>query len=141
MSDDIVKVLLESLTEDQKQKLVMALLQKNTEEGAPALQEIIKDEISGTEPTVNEDFTVIRNQGLDQQRKQPVRARKNEWVDMGENKDESFDAEKFEKMGRVKRRGKPRKKKIECHVCGKQFTINENLVFGEYVRCNRCTGK
>ena len=49
--------------------------------------------------------------------------------------------EKFEKTRTPRRRGKPTKKEVECHICGKVFSMNANLVYGEYVRCNRCTGR
>lgn len=90
--------------------------------------------------TVNPDFTVIRNDNVNKG-KTPVRARKNEWEDHGEFKDDEFDYQKFEKMKTPRKRQRPNQRTVECHVCGKSFTINENLIYGEYIRCNRCTGR
>ena len=70
-----------------------------------------------------------------------MKARKNSWSDVGEFRDEDVDYEKFEKTRTPRRRGKPKKREVECHVCGKMFSVNENMVFGEYMRCNRCTGR
>ena len=142
MSDDLVKTLLESLTDEQKAQLVQGLLKSNQNNEVPTLKIEIEETVSSTPPRrrVNEDFTVKRDDNLDN-RKTPVRARKSEWVDDGEARDSSFDYAKFEKMKTPRRRGKPKKRDVECHVCGRTFTMNEGLIYGEYVRCNRCTGR
>lgn len=46
-------------------------------------------------------------------------------------------------VGGLAARNRPTPKivEMECHVCHKKFTINENIVYGEFVRCNRCSGK
>ena len=139
MSDDIIQKLLESLTPDQKANLIDSLLSSNVKSDEPETKE---ESVSSKPQTkVNEDFTVTRDNELSRG-KTPVRARRNQWVDDGEDRDPDFDPVKFEKMGRTARnRGKAKKKNVECHVCGKTFSINENLVYGEYMRCNRCTGR
>ena len=138
MSDDIVKALLNSLTPEQKNDLVQSLLNSNvkSDEVTPQDKEVSQ------ESNVKEDFTVTRSEDFLEKRKTVVRARKNQWVDDGEDRDPDFDPAKFERMGRTSRnRGKAKKKTIECHVCGKTFSINANLVHGEYIRCNKCTGR
>jgi DNA-directed RNA polymerase subunit RPC12/RpoP len=142
MSDDLVKTLLESLTDEQKAQLVQGLLKSNQNNEVPTLKIEIEETVSSTPPRrrVNEDFTVKRDENLDN-RKTPVRARKNDWVDDGEARDANFDYAKFEKMKTPRQRGKPKKRDVECHVCGRTFTMNEGLIYGEYVRCNRCTGR
>lgn len=91
---------------------------------------------------VNEDFTVVRNEDSLDKRKIPVRAKKNQWMDTGEDRDPDFDPVKFERMGKTARnRERVKKQTVECHVCGRDFQINPNLVYGEFIRCNRCTGK
>ena len=140
MSDAIVKALLDALTPEQKQALVNSLIgDRQVEKQEEPKQE---ETVSSTPPRrrVNEDFTVQRDENLDN-RKTPVRARKSEWVDDGEAKDTNFDYAKFEKMKTPRRRGKPKKRTVECHVCGRAFTMNEGLIYGEYIRCNRCTGR
>ena len=141
MSDDIVKTLLESLTQEQKDELVQSLLNSNVKSDEPQTAPHNKEEKKEETPTtrVKEDFTVVNNNL--EQRKSVVKARKNNWVDEGEFRDDEVDYEKFEKMKTPRRRGKPKKKQVECHVCGKTFAINESLIYGEFVRCNRCTGR
>jgi len=142
MSDQIVKALLESLTPEQKEELIKGLLNSNVKGDAPQLASentVPESELNKSE--VNEDFTMNRSAVNNKKRKTPVKARKNKWTDSGESRDEGYDPSKFEKMGRTKRRAKHKRKEIECHVCGKSFAINENLVFGEFIRCNRCTGR
>lgn len=91
---------------------------------------------------VNEDFTVTPNEQFLEKRKTQVRAKKNEWEDTGEDRDPDFDPIKFEKMGKTSRsRSKIQKRNVECHICGRTFEINSNLVYGEFIRCNRCTGR
>jgi DNA-directed RNA polymerase subunit RPC12/RpoP len=138
MSDDIVKALLNSLTPEQKNDLVQSLLNSNvkSDEVTPQDKEVSQ------ESNVKEDFTVTRSEDFLEKRKTVVRARKNQWIDDGEDRDPDFDPAKFERMGRTSRnRGKAKKKTIECHVCGKTFSINASLVHGEYIRCNKCTGR
>lgn len=140
MSDDLVKKLLESLTPDQKASLVDSLLNDNVKRDVPE----VKEEAPPSNPSsnVNEDFTVTRGDDFLEKRKTPVRASKNQWVDNGEDRDPDFDPVKFERMGKTSRnRGKAKKRTLECHVCGKTFSMNANLVHGEYIRCNRCTGR
>ncbi len=139
MSDDIVKTLLESLTDEQKAQLVQGLLKSNENEEVP----VLKEEAVSSKPrsNVTEDFKVVKNDKLEK-RKTPVRAKKNQWVDEGEDRDPDFDPAKFERMGRASRnRGKVKKRTVECHVCGRDFQVNPALVHGEYFRCNRCTGR
>lgn len=139
MSNDIVKTLLESLTDEQKAQLVQGLLKSNENEEVP----VLKEEAVSSKPrsNVTEDFKVVKNDKLEK-RKTPVRAKKNQWVDEGEDRDPDFDPAKFERMGRASRnRGKVKKRTVECHVCGRDFQVNPALVHGEYFRCNRCTGR
>lgn len=146
MSDELVKALLDTMTAEQKSellnKLMNSLAPPNQEQPKEETKEKTEEAVSSTPPRrrVSEDFTVKRDENLDN-RKTPVRARKNNWVDEGEARDTSFDYSKFEKMKTPRRRGKPKKRDVECHVCGRTFTMNEGLIYGEYVRCNRCTGR
>lgn len=139
MSDDLIKALLESLSSEQKEQLIKQVLNSNVKgEASPTNEEEISEE---SQSKVNQDFTVTRNNELSRG-KTPVKARRNNWVDEGEDRDPDFDPEKFERMGKSARsRGKVKKRHVECHVCGRGFHLNESLIYGEYIRCNRCTGK
>lgn len=122
MSDmnDFVK----SLTDEQKQKLLEALGTNKTEKEDRNI--------------VSEDFRVHKTDSkLTQRRKEPVKARQNQWEDTGESRD--IQTEYGEKTPR--RKEAPKKANIECHVCGKEFKVDPRYVFGEYYRCNKCGGK
>lgn len=124
MSDmnDFVKL----LTEEQKQKLLEALSSGKQQENQQNTS------------NVGEDFRVYKTDSkLTSRRKEPVKARKNEWQDTGEFKD--IETNYGEKTPR--RKEAPKKANIECHVCGKEFKVDQRYVFGEYYRCNKCGGK
>lgn len=146
---DFFESFLESLSDDQKEKLAQSIMKSLNK---PAEPEVTADlereevqELGRRRPAVvvNEDFTVTRTNDVST-RKQPVRAKKNQWVDTGDDveHDADFDPAKFEKMGRTAR-SRPKAQKVEmtCHVCGKSFKTDPKLVYGEFVRCNRCTGR
>jgi DNA-directed RNA polymerase subunit RPC12/RpoP len=124
MSDmnDFVKL----LTEEQKQKLLEALASGKQQE----------DQQNAS--NVGEDFRVYKTDSkLTSRRKEPVKARNNEWQDTGESRD--IETNYGEKTPR--RKEAPKKASIECHVCGKEFKVDQRYVFGEYYRCNKCGGK
>ena len=105
MSDDIVKTLLESLTEEQKAQLVQGLISNmnQTVSRPPSKETPIEQEETVSSPTrqeVAEDFTVNRQNHKN--RKIPVKAKKNQWVDDGTfGNDIDFDYQKFEKMKKL----------------------------------------
>jgi len=149
MSDDTLKSLLQSLTEEQKAKLMASLMYPDSnpdsdpepEDEPPRLAIPTSDRPQG-KTVVNSDFTVVRDNAVTAGLRQPVKAKPNQWKDIGYDSDPDFEAEKYEKLGRVARRKSgPKKVKIECHVCGKSFSANASTVYGEFVRCNRCTGR
>lgn len=85
--------------------------------------------------TVDGDFTMNKNANSEKKRAK-VQARENEWVDTGEAKDVETP-----KVTRTPRnRSVPKKKNVNCHACGKTFQISPSLMFGEYYRCDRCSG-
>lgn len=130
------------LNDDQKQALLKALVGDTPaipSDPSQTKEESIKKTQSST-PTasVNEDFTMFKQENTsNNRRKEPVRARKTEWIDTGE-----FHDIETPKSDRTPRKRPPHKKvEIECHVCGKSFKEDPRYVHGEYYRCNRCTGK
>jgi len=146
MSDELVKALLNTMTAEQKSellnKLMDSLAPSSQDQPTQQTEPIQEETVSSTPPSnVTEDFRVVRDNDLEK-RKSPVRAKKNQWIDEGEDRDPDFDPAKYERMGKTTRnRGRVKKKTIECHVCGRSFQINPSLVHGEYIRCNRCTGR
>jgi DNA-directed RNA polymerase subunit RPC12/RpoP len=134
----IDKDLLNNLTVEQKQALLEQLMANLTELSSESSQEKPKEKKQDVPvKTVNEDFSVSVSNN-DMKRRTPVRARKNQWAD---NEDLLRDIETPETKRTPRNRKKHSKKTVECHVCGKEFQLNANLVFGEYHRCNRCGGK
>jgi len=134
-----------SLTEDQKKALVSSLLSDSGEDTPDTPSTPDEEMVEEKKPTkrnrvtVNEDFSVTRESSVGG--KTPVKAKKNQWVDTGEAKDEEFDPEHFKKLG-ITERVRPEKVLQErvCHVCSRKFKIDPDLVHGEFIRCNNCIG-
>lgn len=124
---------LNSLTDDQKAKLAKALTsdlpkQENKTPNKSSPQQ---------SASVDDNFVMKKADGNSSRRKEPVRARRNEWEDTGEFRD--IETPNFERTPR--KRQPPKKVEVDCHVCGKSFKVDQRFVYGEYYRCNRCTGK
>ena len=133
--EDMAKFI-ESLDDEQRKAFEKVFKSVGSSMGV----EVKEEKQDAPANNVNEDFRVT-NSKLERGRT-PVRARKNQWVDEGEDRDPDFDPAKFERMGKAARnRSKARKKTIECHICGRSFAVNPAYVYGENVRCNRCTGR
>ena len=134
---------LQSLSPEQKQKMIQMLMEDTTEESefiAPSSPDDDSVDHSDSPKNkvaarVNDDFTVSREE--QQNGRQAVRARENRWEDDGI---EHMDIETPDVKRTARNRSKPGKKRVECHVCGKTFSVNPTLAFGEYHRCNKCTG-
>ena len=148
--DDFVN----SLSDEQKQKLMQGLMGALEQEPVQVktrdlptrkskLEDQEQEETVSSIPrsNVTEDFRVIKDDNELEKRKSPVRAKKNQWSDNGEDRDPDFDPSKFERTRTARNRSQTKKKNVECHVCGKSFAVNSSLVYGEYIRCNRCTGR
>jgi len=137
MSSEVMQAFLDSLTDDQKAKL-----NQLNELSKPIINK--EEAVSSSKPRVqvNEDFTVVRGENYSDKRKTQVKAKNNQWSDTGEDRDPNFDAAKFERMGKaIRNRERTKKQSVDCHVCGRSIELNSNLVYGEFIRCNRCTGK
>lgn len=139
MMEDFLK----SLSPEQKQKMIQMLMNDTPEESEFIFSSSPDDNSEDhSDPPenkvvtrVNDDFTVSRKE--QQNGRQAVKARKNRWTDDGI---EHMDIETPDVKRTARNRSKPRKKRVECHVCGKTFSVNPALAFGEYHRCNKCTG-
>lgn len=128
---------LSSLSEEQKQKLVEALV-NNSSPKATEDKPAQKKQSSSPSATVDENFIVKKADNTsNNRRKEPVRGRENRWKDEGEFRD--IETPNFE---RTPRRREPSKKvDLECHICGKTFKQDSRYVYGEFPRCNKCTGR
>lgn len=130
----IDKDLLKNLTDEQKQALLEQLMASLSE---PKQEEVAVEEPEETTDDKN-DFTMHKNNSKPKGRREAVKFKKNTWQDDGT---EFSDVD----TPKIKRTPRNRKKanmvEVECHVCGKAFKMNSNLVYGEYHRCNRCGGK
>jgi formylmethanofuran dehydrogenase subunit E len=127
--EDFIK----TLNEEQKKALLKAL-----NENSPTIQSVPKEVNEQTKKAINQDFiTETKPKIQNQQRREPVRGRGNEWVDTGEGRD-IFTPE-TERTPR--KRPPPVKQMVECHACGKTFKADKRFIYGEYVRCDRCVGK
>lgn len=115
-----------SLSEEQKQKLLQALLPQ-------------QEKSDSTKSVVGEDFKVFRtdNKLQNNRRREPVRGRENQWHDSGEDRD--IETNYGQKTPR--NRQAPKKVEVDCHVCGRSFRVDKRYVFGEFYRCNKCGGK
>ena len=97
----------------------------------------IREELEGTTVSTS-DFTMKSKNGIkSQKRKERVNAGKNTWFDSGESKDVQTPS-----MAMTPRTRPPaRMVDMNCHVCGKTFSINSSLVYGQFYRCDGCAGR
>lgn len=127
--EDFVK----TLSDEQKQALLKAL-----NENSPTVQSVPQEVNEQTKKAINKSFIADSKPTIhNHKRREPVKARRNEWEDTGEFSD--ITTPEYERTPR--RRPAPSKSEVECHVCGKSFKVDQRFVFGEYYRCNRCTGR
>lgn len=121
---------LNTLSEEQKQALAKALESSNKIKP--------KESLPPTKTEVDENFKVSRTSNKINGARTPVKASNwNEWEDEGEFKD--IETPRGKKTPRNRERTKLID--VECHVCGKTFSMNPNYIFGEYQRCSRCVGR
>jgi len=128
-----MKDFIDTLNDSQKKALLDALMQ-NSETTLKDIPEEVKQE---TKSQIKEDFRVSSIKGNNNKRREPVKARKNEWVDEGEDRhiETKYGA-------RTPRNREPSKKMdVECSVCGRTFKTDPKYVYGEYHRCSRCVGR
>ena len=130
--DEFIK----TLTEEQKRALLKALSGGEVpDEPSTTHPPFIASSEEPISESVDGDFTM--NKGFDNSKnRSKVKAGKNTWTDTGEAKDISTPD-----VARTPRnRSTPKKKNVKCHACGKTFQISPSLIFGEYYRCDRCSG-
>ena len=125
--DDFIK----TLSEEQKASLLKALSGGDfKKEDLPKQNEAVEKD--------PEDFTMNKNASTKGNTKRvPVRGGENSWSDDGI---ECADIKTPESPRTPRNRRPPDMKQVTCHICGKKEKVNSNLVYGEFYRCNRCTG-
>jgi hypothetical protein len=99
----------------------------------------IKKEFENEDTTTSvSDFTMKSKSAVQsQKRKERVTAGKNTWSDSGESKDVQTPS-----IAMTPRTRPPAKMvDMNCHVCGKTFSINSSLVYGQFYRCDGCSGR
>lgn len=130
-----MKDFVKTLSEEQKKALLEALSDKDNQ----ILGHIPNDAKEQTIQAINDsnNFIVDPRKQSNNRRREPVKARKNEWTDTGEFRDiETPYGE------RTPRNRKPSKKvDVECGVCGRSFKADPKYIYGEHHRCSRCTGR
>jgi hypothetical protein len=142
MSVDILKKLFDGLSPEDKQEIAKQLLgEESSPSKTPAKTERTVYKPKARKVVVNEDFSVTSNEER-RGNKTPVKAKQNQWTDQGEGRDETFDPDKYEEVGRAPRsRQSPDIVEVECHVCKRTFSANSNTLYGTFHRCGRCTGR
>lgn len=131
--------LVESLSVSEREELLNILTNSTSTWTTMPPNAIPKNE--GKQEThkynIKEDFTMHKINALqNNRRREPVKARENTWVDTGESKDIITP----ESSRTPRNRTPPKKKNVTCHICGKAEKVHANLIYGEYYRCDRCTG-
>jgi hypothetical protein len=126
-----------SLTDEQKAKFMAALSQNTTKPATPAPE--TKTQSRQSSVTVGDNFIVTKTEetSSNSRRREPVRAKKNQWTDEGEFRDIETN------YGEKTPRNRPPQKKVdvECSVCGRSFKTDPRYVYGEYHRCSKCVGR
>jgi hypothetical protein len=119
------------LTDEQK-KAFIKMMSESMEETAP---ETKNEPVKKTE---NQPFiTDSKPKVSGQKRREPVRAKENQWEDTGEHRNVITP----EVSITPRNRKPPSQTSANCHVCGKSFKVDKRFVYGEFYRCDRCVGR
>lgn len=127
-----MKDFVNTLNEEQKKALLDAL-----QDDSSTVHEFVPQEVNKeAESLLTEDFTTTSINSKTRNKRQPVRANKNTWIDTGEDRHITTP----EIALTPRNRKSPQKKSVKCHICGKASKVNASLVYGDYYRCDKCTG-
>tara|TARA_B100000497_G_C7378638_1_gene242898 strand:+ start:39 stop:479 length:441 start_codon:yes stop_codon:yes gene_type:complete len=97
----------------------------------------IREEFENEQSSNDTDFTMSKNVKKQKRRKVAVKAKKNTWSDTGEHRD----IETPQTDITPRSRASVDLVDMKCHLCNKTFKVNQSLVYGQYYRCDRCTGR
>jgi len=104
----------------------------------------VSDESTRSEPTVDNSFMVSSKSDMPNLNKQrlarteTIVAKENEFMDDGI---EAKDVNTPEYTPSPRTRGAVSLIDVVCHVCGTKNVVNENMVYGEFYRCDNCVRK
>ena len=133
-----MKDFVDTLTEEQRAALMEALGVSENKNEPP--EDFATQEPEEEVPEMPNDFTMKRskiNTMKQNGRREKVQASQNQWVDNG---NDHKDIKTPNTMRTPRNRKPPKKKNVVCHVCGKKQEVTASLVYGEFYRCDRCTG-
>ena len=125
-----LKSFVDSLTEKEKAEL-MELLDGDKKSIAFQSEPTEEDFLNKNNP----EFT-MNKETSNKVRRSVVKAGNNTWSDEGEDRHIETPPTKIT----PRNRRPPQKKTVTCSSCGKKYNINSSLVYGEYYRCEKCTG-
>lgn len=128
-----------TLSDEQKQALMQSLMQPAQEEQKPKRKPRTKTSKPAEKTKTKEDFitTSIKTKGA----KEPVKFKRNEWYDTGENEKPEEELRTPKYTPKARDREKSKKVEVECHVCGKTFYEDPRYIYGEFLRCSRCASR
>lgn len=148
IDNNILRAVLDSMSKEQKEQLIAELIAEvgNLQPDDLQIPER-KIEVERTmcdEPVVYQAQPSQKNSfatdwGKNIEGKSPVRAKANTWTDTGEERDSNFDPSLFKATPRSRPNAKTKRVEKTCSVCNKTFTIDSSLVYGQFIRCDRCT--
>lgn len=143
-----LEALVVTLTDEQKAQL-MAVLQASTKQevvvenepliirGTMSPEEVVKQEIQTVPRAIDsKNCTAPTRRGGNPKARVPVKAKKNTWVDDGEDAKDVITPD-YIPSDRSKR-PPPKKATFTCSVCNKPFVEEVSLIFGDFPKCNRC---
>ena len=130
--DDFIKM----LSEEQKAALLKALSGGDFEP-----EKIVSTTLApASKPSnnISEDFTMKSDKSVKENTKRvAVKGKENTWSDDGT---ECANIKTPDTPRTPRQRKPPKMKSVTCHVCNKKEEVNASLVYGEFYRCDRCTG-
>lgn len=130
-----LKAFVQTLSTKEREELFNILTEdtSNWTTRPPHIEEVVPRENIASEDFVMHKPSVLSSN----KRREAVRAESNTWTDEGE--DRHIETPSIKRTPRTRKA--PAKKNVTCHVCGKSQEINASLVYGEFYRCDRCTGR
>ena len=141
-----VRSLINAMSKHQKEQLIAELisevgnLQPEISNTEPAQAAVVAEPASNEEFETSQSSGFSTNWGKNIEGKRAVRAQSNTWVDNGEDRDDGYNPDNYKKVPRQRQDSRNVLVEKTCSCCNKRFKVNPSLVYGEFFRCDRCTG-